>query len=360
MSSPAPGATQATQAKKPKGILKKPSATATPRAPRAPTTPAPELAEIPVTPFPISEHQQRTDKKPTARELAIQQALLIQAQRDREDQIQDSIIELARLPLCTSSSPSSTTTTSPSPQTPKTTYTASNPSPSDASQFLTAVRLFQPSEYEDLIIERNALNKCGYCLCPRPRTRLSGGGAYKLLNYGRPDFSIVPRAELERWCSRQCARRAMYVKVQLVETAAAERAGVESIRIELLEEEEEEEGKKEATSNSTTKAKAKPGAEEDVLKEEDGGEDPARRVAKELRDLEAKERKAARDAKELARERGDKTNLPSTGKQVTVTIREKKVIMAAQEPSLDTDGEGHLVLDGYKTKFDPKAEPDER
>ncbi|KAI0888869.1 uncharacterized protein GGS22DRAFT_152566 [Annulohypoxylon maeteangense] len=337
-SAPTPASTltpASAAAKKPKSILKKPSTRATPSTSKSTrntttTSTAADFTDFPMTPFPITEHAPTPSQKPTARDLAIQQALVIQAQRDHEDRIQDSIIELARLPL---SPPSNTS--------------SARPSPSDTAHFLSTVRLFQPSEYEDLILERNALSKCGYCLCPNPRIKLSGGGSFKLLNYGRADFSIVPRGELERWCSRQCARRAMYVKVQLVETSAAERAGVESIQIELLEEEEK--------SKSTAMA----GAGAGDSKGEKHGDDPARRVAKELRDLEDKGRKATRDAKELALERGDKTDLPSATNPVTVTIREKKVIMAAQEPSLDTDDDGHLILDGYKTKFDPKADADE-
>ncbi|KAI1095935.1 hypothetical protein F5B19DRAFT_439633 [Rostrohypoxylon terebratum] len=345
MSSLSPASALApTQAKKPpKSILKKPSAKATPRAPSttsttttSTTTPKLDLdAPVPAA-FQITEHTPLSEKKPTARDLAVQQALVIQAQRDREDQIQDTLIELSRLPLA----PSTSSSSSPTPK-----YTAANPSPSDKTRFLTSIRLFQPSEYEDLITERNSLNKCGYCLCPSPRAKMGHGGAFKLLNYGRADFTIVPRAELERWCSRQCARRAMYVKVQLVENAAAP---VESIRIDLLEEEEDN-------------AKARAGT-----KEEEDGNEAARRVARELRELEEKQKKAARDAKDLALERGEKpkpsSNLPSTSKPVTVTIREKKVTKAATEPTPDIaeDGEDHLVLDGYKTKFDPKADQNER
>ncbi|KAI1105798.1 hypothetical protein F4804DRAFT_96368 [Jackrogersella minutella] len=295
------------QAKMLKSILKKSNNIAS----SSPTSPA-----AAISPFPIEEHQPRPSK-PTARELAIQQALLIQQQREREDLIQDSIIELSHLPL---------PTTTPS----------SSSSSSNASLFQRKIRLFQPSEYEDLIAERNALNKCGYALCPAARTRLGPGGEYKLHHYGRADFAIVPRAELERWCSRDCARRAMYVKVQLVETAAAERAGLSSIQIELLD--------------------------EDLGRsKDDGGGGAAAQVARELRELEIadKQRKAARDAKELALERGDAKNVSLATKPVTVTIREKKVVTAAQEPSLEDD-EGHLVLEGYKTKFDPKADPEER
>ncbi|OTA90297.1 hypothetical protein M434DRAFT_398078 [Hypoxylon sp. CO27-5] len=315
MSSPA-----ASQPKKPKGILKKPTASTS-------SSPGPAA---PISPFPIEEHKPASGKKPTAREVAIQQALLIHQQRQLEDQIQDSIIELARLPLALSS---------PSP-TPAQPYDASNPSPTDADSFRTLVRLFQPGDYEDLIEERNTLGKCGYTLCPKPHVKLGKGGAYKLVGYGTRDFNIVPRKELERWCSRQCARRAMYVKVQLTETAAAERAGIPSIRIELLDE------PKQGDSGSDPNSKD----------DNNGNDEAAKRVAQELRSLEIdKERKAARDAGLLALERGDVREMPST-RQVTLTIREKSVTTVAREPSLDDDdGEDHLVLDGYKTTFDPKT-----
>ncbi|KAI1142243.1 Rtr1/RPAP2 family-domain-containing protein [Hypoxylon sp. FL0543] len=308
MSEPAPS-----QPKKPKGNLKKPAASST-TATKAPAAP--------VSPFHIEEHKPTTSGgKPTAREIAIQQALLIHQQRELEDRIQDSIIELARLPL----SPTNTTTTPDQPP-----HDAANPSPADAQTFRAQVRLFQPGDYEDLIAERNAQGKCGYALCPNPRQRLGPGGEYKIVGYGTRDFAIVPRRELERWCSRPCARRAMYVKVQLNETAAAERAGVPSIRIDLLDE---------------PKLAGKEGDDDEAVK----------RVARELRDLELdKESKAARDAGMLALERGDAKERPAA-KPVTLTIREKNVTTAAREPSLDNDGENHLVLDGYKTTFGPKT-----
>ncbi|KAI0387619.1 hypothetical protein F5Y04DRAFT_8379 [Hypomontagnella monticulosa] len=303
MSSPA-----SSQPKKPKSILKKPTA-----APPA----APAVA---ISPFPIEEHTRSA--KPSARDAAVQQALIIQQQQALEDEIQDAILELAKFPLVTTRTSTSTTDSkADATATTTITYSASNPSPTDASRFRSLIRAFQPGDFEDLITERNTLGRCGYALCPSPKTNLGPrGGAYKLVGWGRPDFSIVPRKELERWCSPRCARRAMYVKVQLQETAAWERAAAPSVRIDLLDEpkaEEEKEGKK----------------------DEDEGD---------------KERKAARDARDLALERGDPTKAPST-KQVEVTIREKRVTTAAQEPSLAEDKEDHLVLDGYKTKFDGKV-----
>ncbi|KAI1386294.1 uncharacterized protein F4822DRAFT_311438 [Hypoxylon trugodes] len=292
--------TPSSEAKRPKkSILKKPTT----------NFPSTDATAPPISPLPVKEHTPNSDPKPTAREAAIQQARIIQQQFELEDRIQDTIIELARFPL-----------TPPSGKT----YTASTPHPNDTSSFLHLVSLLQPGDYEDLIEERNTLNKCGYALCPNPRLKLGKGGEFKLINFGRKDFGIVPRKELERWCDRSCARRAMYVKVQLAEVAAAVRAGLPAAPVELYEE-----------PGSTTNGKGDKEMEE--------------------------QRKAAQDAKDLALERGDaKDGKPSGGGQVTVTIREKPVAQNVQEPSLAEDGEGHLVLDGYKQRFDPKTQTTRR
>ncbi|KAI1083577.1 hypothetical protein F5B20DRAFT_577254 [Whalleya microplaca] len=320
------------QPKKPsKGILKKPSTAAT-----TTTTTTTTIAVTPPTP-----DTSRTPD-PKARAIAEQHARIIHDRRSLEDSISDSLLYLSKFPLSPSPSPSSTS--SPSTASP---YT---PTPTDISAFKSHIRLFQPSDYDDLIAERNALGKCGWALCPRPRARL-GAGAFKLVNKGRRDFGIVPRAEYERWCSgggksrTDCARAAMYVKVQLIETAAWERAGISSIQIELLDEPE---------LGAGAGARATAGEEDGSNNDTD-----ADRLAKDVEALKLEieaARKAARDARDLALERGD------TGKKgverersVNVTIREKTAIVAAEEPLLDQGAaDGHLILDGYKTKFDAK------
>ncbi|KAI1763754.1 Rtr1/RPAP2 family-domain-containing protein [Hypoxylon sp. FL1150] len=309
MSSPIPSS----QSKKPtKGILKKPTASASASA--SVSVPAWMATPTPVSPFPVQESDP-TAEKPNARDVAVQQALVIQQQYVLEDQIQDAIIALSYFPLARTSAGQP--------------YDSTNPAPSDADAFREHIRPFQPGDYEDMIEERNTRGLCGYALCAKPRTKVAGGGEFKLINFGRKDFNIVPRKELERWCSQQCARRAMYVKVQLNETAAWERAGIPSIRIELLDEPSQ------------------------VRSEDD---DAAARVARELQNLQIdKDKKASRDATELALERGDAKNAKST-RDIDVDIQEKDVVMAAQEPSPAKDNEGHLILDGYKTKFDPKSE----
>ncbi|RYP37206.1 hypothetical protein DL767_003025 [Monosporascus sp. MG133] len=321
----------ASQTKKapPKGILKKPTVTASPSpSPSASASPSPQ-------------------QKPDPREIAIQHAKIIHDRRALEDTITDSIILLAKLPTSKepSSSPSQTTRTT-------TTTTASSStndySEQDAELFKSHVRLFQPSDYDALIEERNALGSCGYGLCGRPRTRLGpGAGDYKLLNWGRRDFAIVPRAEAERWCSRRCARRAMYVKVQLSETAAWERAGIETIRIELLEEQQDAEQERQRRQKVPEKEK---GEDEDAA--------AAAAAAQVARDETDRRQKAAKDAMDLALERGDTDKKRAAKRRINVTIREKKVVAEVREPSLAAGGgdDGHLVLDGYKTKFDPKSE----
>lgn len=242
-----------------------------------------------------------------ALEVATQHATIIHHRRDVEDLISSSLIALSEFPL--SRSPS---------------LSASSPAPSDISTFLSGVRLFQPSDYDDLIEERNANGLCGYTLCPNPRTRTTG--SWKMVNWGSKDFNIVPKKEIERWCSQACARRAMYIKVQLSETAAWERAGIESIRIELYE--------------------------EPVKKDKTQDDDAANHLAQDLAALKLDaQRKAAKDARELALERGD-VDGKEKERPVQVTIQEKKVTGVVEEPSLGQDGDGHLLLEGYKTKFD--------
>ncbi|KAI0548767.1 Rtr1/RPAP2 family-domain-containing protein [Xylaria curta] len=261
------------------------------------------------TPTPPSTKQNASDP----REVAIKHARIIHSRREIEDQISDSMIELSKFPTSRDRD---------------TSHGASNPAPADAEFFKNFVRLYQPSDYDDLIEERNANGLCGYTLCPNPRSRVSGGGTFKLVNYGRKDFNIVPSRELEKWCSQKCAKRAMYVKVQLNETAAWERAGIPSIQIELFEEQ--------STSivGDTTDLPAKD--------------------AENMR-IEA-QKKTAQNARDLALERGDTVeNGKTTKRSINLTIREKPV-KAPAAPSLGPNGQGHLVTEGYKTTFDPKSE----
>lgn len=291
-----------------KGILKKPKTTPNPTQPSH----TPAASARPAQPPP----------KQDPRQVALQHARILQDRKDTEAQILDNVITLLDFPL-------------------DRTRPASDPSPSDSRAFASLVRIFQPGDYDDLAVERNLDgDKCGYALCGNKRRRYPGAGTYKMVNKGRRDFDIVETRELEKWCSSECTRRALWVKVQLNETAAWERVGLPDIEIELYPEKkdgEEKEGKADKGS----------GAEK--------GKSEPERLAVEMSQLQLQEdRKAAEDAMNLALERGDDAKAAPRGK-VDVVVREKTVTTQAEAPALADGAEGDSI-EGYKARFG--TEPD--
>ncbi|KAK3192150.1 hypothetical protein K4F52_001779 [Lecanicillium sp. MT-2017a] len=240
-----------------------------------------------------------------AREVAIQHARVLQHRKDLEAEILDSLILLSEYPLVRSPA-----------------HSAASPADSDASGFKMHVRLFQPSDYDDLIEERNVNELCGYTLCPRPRRKTGGSGQWKIQASGE----IVKRKDIEMWCSQECARRALYVKVQLNETAAWERAGIPDIHIDLLD-------------------------------ENTSGETDADKAARKLADLRIEDqRQANRDAAALARERGERAE-DAAKERVLVTLMEKTTLPPDPIPEDGAEGkaadepDGHLRVEGHKTKL---------
>ncbi|KAG6013074.1 hypothetical protein E4U43_007497 [Claviceps pusilla] len=255
-----------------------------------------------------------TRSESDAREIAIAHAKLLQHRKDLEGEILDSLILLSEYPLHRGPA-----------------HSASHPAPSDVSGFKTHVRLFQPSDYDDLVEERNVNELCGYTLCAKPRRKVGGGGEWKLTGRG----NIVKRKDLEQWCSAACAKRALFVKVQLNETAAWERAGIPDIQIDLLEEDRSVESE-------------------------------ADRLARAVHDLKLDEqRQAAQDAETLALERGDrpvgsKSNNNNIASKVKVVLREKDTKAPKPPEDISTrsaSDDAHLLIDGYK--FDLPSRPKE-
>ncbi|KAH7349313.1 DUF408 domain-containing protein [Plectosphaerella cucumerina] len=241
--------------------------------------------------------EQPSRRRPDPREVAIQHARILQQRKDLELQILSSIEVLSFFPQVRA------------PE-----YTSATPSTTDVAGFKAHVRLFQPGDYEDLIEERNANNLCGYTLCPNPKPKPAPGGAWKLLNVGRSDFQIVDKKELERWCSTACKKRALYVKVQLNETAAWERIGIPDIGIETYDE-----------TNMQTKTPAP----------DSKSQKPPNEV------------KTAEDAAALALERGDVG--ATSSRMMNLTIREKVVQQPAEFPQGgDSDDEDSaMAIEGY-------------
>ena len=153
------------------------------------------------------------------RETAIHHAQLIQQQKEIEALILASTEKLLDLPSFSSADPA-------------------HPCSTDSELVKSSLRLFQPSDYDSLIEERNINKQCGYVLCPRPNRLQNTQAKYRIL-YGRgrgPDaLKIVERQTLEQWCSDDCGKRALYIKVQLNEEPAWTRSHTIDGTILLLE-----------------------------------------------------------------------------------------------------------------------------
>ncbi|KAL8382553.1 hypothetical protein RB595_006367 [Gaeumannomyces hyphopodioides] len=276
-------------------------------------------------------------KQAEARRIAVQHATIIQQQKDIQDEIFRSLLRLLDFPLVRDDSEGSKKAvggdegTADGKPPPPAKYSASSPAASDAAEFKRLIHMFQPTDYDDLIEERNIAGSCGYALCPLPRKRIPNAGTWKMVNKGRADFDIVRTTELEKWCSDDCARRALYVKVQLHETGAWERIGMPDVRIDLYG----EDGRK------TKKGDAAPPADEKLV------EDIAR-----LR-IDAERKAATEESKTLALERGD-TKRKGKESLVDFDIREKKTIAAPKPPSKEQDSDGeddvHMLLEGHKPR----------
>jgi len=283
------------------------------------------------TPTPYSASAPRSEER--NREIALHHANLIQQRKDIELEILLSTETLIDYPLA-------------GPP-----YDASNPSPTDAQNFKTHLRPFQPSDYDALIQERNINEHCGYTLCPKPRAKDSGGGKFRLVGmYGKAkDFKVVEKWEVEKWCSEECAKRALWVRLQLGDGPAWERGGYGG-EVELMDE---------------------PKSTEDVVAE--------KLEAMDLDGYESQEKK--QNSADLALERGDR-GLAAKNGLVDFTIKENMVQGPVQPPSFDAEDLSgihslfvrhskykltrvdrldtmHLTLEGHTTTFGRRKGEDE-
>lgn len=130
------------------------------------------------------------------RATALQQARMIQDKKDLKTRVADLVLEAYDLPTSQATTPS-------------------NPAPADLQLFKECLGLFQPSDLEDLIHERNIDDRCGYALCPKPNRKARHNGEKVWNRKGGRNFQLLDRHELERWCSQDCATRGMFVRGQL-------------------------------------------------------------------------------------------------------------------------------------------------
>jgi hypothetical protein len=169
---------------------------------------------------------QNPSSSPQHLQAALFHADLIQQRKDIESQILLATENLLDFPSSSSSSHDS------------------NPAHPAAQEDIRVAKnllqCFQPSDLDALIEERNIEKKCGYIFCARPNRRQDTNARCRILQTrgeGRKSLRFVDRRVLERWCSDECGKRALFVRVQLNEEPAWTRAAGSAGDITFLEEE---------------------------------------------------------------------------------------------------------------------------
>ena len=135
---------------------------------------------------------------------ALYHANLLQQRKDVEAQILATTEVLLEIPTSTDADPSC-------------------PSPEDADMVVNLLRLFQPKDYDLLVQERNINTQCGYILCPRQNRKQETDAKYRIIRgkgRGSDAVKVVETASLQKWCSDNCGKRALYIKAQLNEEPA--------------------------------------------------------------------------------------------------------------------------------------------
>ena len=249
------------------------------------------------------------------RETALYHANLLQQRKDVEALVLSSTETLLDFPSSPHSNPA-------------------NPSVKDASIVKTLLRPFQPSDYDALIEERNINRKCGYVICPRSNKIDDTKAPFRILRSagkGADAFKVVESRMLEKWCSDDCAKRALYIKVQLSEKPAWTRAGTIESDVTLLEDVSTSKQDREAESRLV------------------GG--------LEKLNIGLGEDKLIAAMKELAVERGDGNAVSKASRVLEVDIHENTNATArAPVPTLGVTGdrsvEGlHNAIEGYTPKL---------
>lgn len=189
----------------PKSILKKPTYKSSPLNPSTPTsTSTTTTVNTPNTPNNPPDivslaPPSSTGTKPTpseARLIALSHAHALQIRKVLELSILTSIETLVDFP------------TTPAPNSPTTLH-------HDAAALKCHLRYFQPADYDSLLEERNILVQCGYALCGAAKKSSPTASTYVLVDKGRSTMRFVERTKIERFCSDTCARRGLWLRVQL-------------------------------------------------------------------------------------------------------------------------------------------------
>jgi RNA polymerase II-associated protein 2 len=144
----------------------------------------------------------KSQADPRHLEIALHHANIIQHRKDIENQVFENILQLTDFPLVSN-------------------HPADSPDSSDMRAASALLQLFRPLDWDNLIEERRGESKCGYVLCPNALSLpdLKNAPKFKFWNTGS-GVKIVPREEVDKWCSVVCYRRALHVKAQLLTDSA--------------------------------------------------------------------------------------------------------------------------------------------
>lgn len=145
---------------------------------------------------PTSKSGQALPSPAEARRIALSHATSLQIRKVLEASALDSLVHLIDFPLH-----------KPSPAL----QPHLVPARRDVRAFKFHLRFFTPGDYDDLIEERNIVDRCGYALCANPRRKKKFQS--RLARVAGGDW--IDKKELEKFCGDECARRALWVRVQL-------------------------------------------------------------------------------------------------------------------------------------------------
>ena len=185
------------------------------------------------------------------RQIALQHANLIQQRKDVELEILSAIETLIDCP-----SPGQSD--------------AALPRSSDLRLVEEALNIFQPSDFDNVTEERNINHRCGYVFCPRPNRRQNTNATFRILqssSRGRTGLNVVPTRDLEKWCSDECGRRALWLRVQIAEEPAWERRDAKTRKFMLLDSKPDAGVESADASLSAMMHSLEMGADEDTLTE---------------------------------------------------------------------------------------------
>lgn len=175
-------------------------------------------------PDPTPQYPEPTPREIRNSELALEQAHLIQQRKDIESSILAAIEALLDFPPSPDSDPAC-------------------PSTTDITYVKGFLKPFQPADYDSLTEERGINERCGYVFCPRPHRVEDTSARYRILRLqhnGKDDLKVVEKKELERWCSDECGKMALYIRVHLSKVPAWNRT--RDARIEIYGEGENSKG----------------------------------------------------------------------------------------------------------------------